>query len=98
MPARANSAISSPSGDIASTDRAIDTLVYQLYGLIPAEIKIVEGGWVIVEGIFNLLHLLSQILIAPFPNNCYTLSCLASVEYPVGTFPEGIRENAKNLL
>jgi hypothetical protein len=30
--------------DSASTDQAIDTLVYQLYGLTEAEIKIVEGG------------------------------------------------------
>jgi len=29
--------------DIESTDHAIDTLVYQLYGLTPAEINIVEG-------------------------------------------------------
>jgi hypothetical protein len=29
--------------DIESTDQAIDTLVYQLYGLTPAEINIVEG-------------------------------------------------------
>jgi len=30
--------------DIASTDQAIDALVYQLYGLTEAEIKIVEAG------------------------------------------------------
>jgi hypothetical protein len=30
--------------DIASTDQAIDTLVYQLYGLTEAEIKLVEGA------------------------------------------------------
>ena len=30
--------------DIASTDRAIDALVYELYGLTPEEIKIVEGN------------------------------------------------------
>jgi hypothetical protein len=30
--------------EIESTDQAIDTLVYQLYGLTDAEIKIVEGG------------------------------------------------------
>jgi hypothetical protein len=29
--------------EIESTDQAIDTLVYQLYGLTEAEIKIVEG-------------------------------------------------------
>lgn len=29
--------------DIESTDRAIDTLVYELYGLTEKEIKIVEG-------------------------------------------------------
>jgi hypothetical protein len=29
--------------DIASTDQAIDTFVYQLYGLTEEEIKIVEG-------------------------------------------------------
>ena len=29
--------------DIDSTDQAIDTLVYQLYGLTEAEIQIVEG-------------------------------------------------------
>ncbi len=29
--------------EIKSTDQAIDTLVYQLYGLTEAEIKIVEG-------------------------------------------------------
>jgi hypothetical protein len=38
-----SSAISSPQGDIASTDQAIDTLVYQLYGLTEAEIQIVES-------------------------------------------------------
>jgi type II restriction/modification system DNA methylase subunit YeeA len=31
-------------GKIASTDQAIDALVYQLYGLTEAEIKIVEAG------------------------------------------------------
>jgi hypothetical protein len=30
--------------DIASTDQAIDALVYQLYGLTEEEIKIVEGN------------------------------------------------------
>jgi hypothetical protein len=30
--------------DIESTDQAIDALVYQLYGLTEAEIKIVEGS------------------------------------------------------
>ncbi len=30
-------------GDIKSTDQAIDTLVYQLYGLAEKEIEIVEG-------------------------------------------------------
>jgi len=30
--------------EIESTDQAIDSLVYQLYGLTPAEIRIVEGG------------------------------------------------------
>jgi type II restriction/modification system DNA methylase subunit YeeA len=30
--------------DIASTDREIDNLVYQLYGLTEEEIKIVEGA------------------------------------------------------
>ena len=30
--------------EIASTDQAIDALVYQLYGLTEAEIKIVEAG------------------------------------------------------
>jgi hypothetical protein len=29
---------------LAATDRAIDTLVYQLYDLTPAEIAIVEGS------------------------------------------------------
>ncbi|KAF0111050.1 MAG: type ii site-specific deoxyribonuclease [Chloroflexi bacterium] len=29
--------------DIASTDREIDKLVYELYNLTPDEIKIVEG-------------------------------------------------------
>jgi hypothetical protein len=29
---------------IADTDRAIDVLVYELYGLTPAEIHLVEGG------------------------------------------------------
>jgi hypothetical protein len=29
--------------EIESTDQAIDALVYQLYGLTEAEIKIVEG-------------------------------------------------------
>jgi type II restriction/modification system DNA methylase subunit YeeA len=29
--------------EIESTDQAIDSLVYQLYGLTKAEIKIVEG-------------------------------------------------------
>ncbi len=29
--------------EIESTDQAIDTLVYKLYGLTDAEIKIVEG-------------------------------------------------------
>jgi len=29
--------------EIESTDQAIDSLVYQLYGLTEAEIKIVEG-------------------------------------------------------
>jgi hypothetical protein len=31
-------------GEIASTDQAIDALVYHLYGLTEAEIKIVEAG------------------------------------------------------
>ena len=30
--------------EIESTDGAIDTLVYQLYGLTEEEVKIVEGG------------------------------------------------------
>jgi hypothetical protein len=30
--------------EIGSTDQAIDTLVYELYGLGEEEIKIVEGG------------------------------------------------------
>ena len=30
-------------GEIASTDQAIDALVYKLYGLTEAEIKIVEA-------------------------------------------------------
>jgi len=30
--------------EIESTDRAIDALVYELYGLTEEEIKIVEGG------------------------------------------------------
>ncbi len=30
--------------EIESTDRQIDTLVYELYGLSPNAIKIVEGG------------------------------------------------------
>jgi hypothetical protein len=29
---------------IAATDKAIDTLVYELYGLTEEEIRIVEGG------------------------------------------------------
>jgi hypothetical protein len=29
---------------IAATDKAIDTLVYELYGLTEDEIRIVEGG------------------------------------------------------
>jgi hypothetical protein len=29
--------------EIESTDRQIDTLVYELYGLSPDEIKIIEG-------------------------------------------------------
>ena len=31
--------------EIESTDRQIDQLVYQLYGLTPEEIKIVEGSF-----------------------------------------------------
>lgn len=31
------------SREIESQDRQIDTLVYELYGLAPDEIKIVEG-------------------------------------------------------
>ena len=30
--------------EIESTDRAIDRLVYELYGLTEEEIRIVEGG------------------------------------------------------
>jgi hypothetical protein len=30
--------------EIESTDKAVDSLVYKLYGLTEAEIKIVEGG------------------------------------------------------
>jgi len=30
--------------EIESTDRQIDTLVYELYGLSPDEIRIVEGN------------------------------------------------------
>ena len=30
--------------EVESTDRAIDRLVYELYGLTEDEIKIVEGG------------------------------------------------------
>jgi hypothetical protein len=30
--------------EIESTDRVIDSLVYDLYGLTEAKIKIVEGG------------------------------------------------------
>jgi type II restriction/modification system DNA methylase subunit YeeA len=30
--------------EIDSTDQAIDSLVYQLYGLTEEEIKIMEGG------------------------------------------------------
>jgi hypothetical protein len=31
--------------DFDSTDKAIDKLVYELYGLSPEEIRIVEGDW-----------------------------------------------------
>jgi len=31
-------------GGIEATDQAIEALVYQLYGLTEAEIKIAEGG------------------------------------------------------
>ena len=29
---------------VTATDQQIDALVYELYGLTPAEIKLVEGG------------------------------------------------------
>jgi len=32
------------TSDIAATDRAIDQLVYQLYGLTPEEIALVEAA------------------------------------------------------
>ena len=31
--------------EIESTDREIDQLVYELYGLTEEEIRIVEGAW-----------------------------------------------------
>ena len=30
--------------EIAATDRQIDELVYELYGITPEELKIIEGG------------------------------------------------------
>ena len=41
--ARAPQELGCTNRDVASTDRAIDRLVYELYGLTDEEIKIVEG-------------------------------------------------------
>jgi adenine-specific DNA-methyltransferase len=35
---------SNPQADTSAWEREIDERVYRLYGLTPAEIKIVEGG------------------------------------------------------
>jgi hypothetical protein len=57
--------------DIAATDRAIDQLVYQLYGLTPEEIALVEAATAPPVAKSAATHEPSAPVVAPLPPEAY---------------------------